>query len=116
LVLTHLPLSHYLIDVIIPLLVAWQSLSIEEREVAKRAEEEAEQKRLGQQIEDMMMDLLPAWYGPVSFSRQGCKTSLLARKEHEIQQQWNRLARHGRTPQFQHGIAQGDRPMISGYR
>jgi len=116
LVIEHLPLNHYLIDVIIPLIVASQELTMEEREAAKQAEEEAEQKRLGQQIEDMMMDRLPAWYGPVSFSRQGCRTSLLDKKMHEIQQQWNRLARYGRTPVFQPGMAQGNRPMISGYR
>ena len=116
LVIEHMPLSHYLIDVIIPLILAWQDLSNAEKEAAKQAEAEAESKRQTQQIEDMLMDRLPAWYGPVSFSRQGCRTALLDRKMHEIQQQWNRLARNGMRPVFQRGMAQGARPMISQYR
>jgi len=115
LLITHMPLSHYLIDVVIPLIVKWQELSHEEKEAAKQAEAEAESRRQTQQIEDMLMDRLPAWYGPVSFSRQGCRTALLDRKMYAIQQQWNRMARYG-VPIFQRGMAQGNRPVIQGYR
>jgi len=116
LVIEHFPLSHFLIDTLIPLIVMWQGLSRDEKEAARRAEEEAEAKRENDEITQRMMDSLPAWYGPVSFSRQGCRTSLLDRKMHEIQKKWDALARRGLKPVFQQGMAQGERPAVSGYR
>lgn len=112
LVIEHLPLNHYLIDVIIPLILEWQKLTLVEREIAKRAEEEAESKRMTEEISERMMDALPAWYGPVSFSRQGCRTSLLDRKMFEIQKKWDQLSRNGLRPDFQRGMAQGSRPKV----
>jgi len=112
----HMPLSHYLIDVIIPLILAWQELTQEEKEAAQYAEAEAEAARENAELTERMMDSLPAWYGPVSFSRQGCRTSLLDQKMHAIQKHWDQLARNGLRPVFQTGLTQGDRPLVSRYR
>jgi hypothetical protein len=52
--------------------------------------------------------------GPVSYGQQGCRTSLLDRKMHAIQQVWNRLSKGGR-PHFNKGLAVGDRPSVARY-
>lgn len=116
LVISHFPLSHYLIDTLIPMIVAFQELSREEQEAANRAAEEAKAKQENDEIAQRMLDALPPWYGPVSYSRQGCRTSLLDKKMHEIQKRWDQLSRNGLRPNFQPGIAIGDRPAVVGYK
>jgi hypothetical protein len=77
------------------------------QELIKRRQEQAENA----EIADRMMNELPAFYGPVSFSRQGIKTSLLDRRMHAIQQMWNKLSSSGQKPRFQKGFFQGSEPM-----
>jgi hypothetical protein len=107
----HLPLDHFMVDRLIPLILLAMEMTQEERAAAREAEEEAEQKRLAQLVEEKMAEALPAFYGPVSFNRQGCRTSLLDRKMQQIQKKWNELSRQG-APRFQPGMAQGYRPMV----
>ena len=115
LVITHFPLSHFLIDTLIPMMVAFQELSLEEQQAASRAAEEAKAKQENDEITQRMLDALPPWYGPVSYSRQGCHTSLLDRKIQEIQRKWDAMARHGLQPVMQKGFALGDKPRTAKY-
>jgi hypothetical protein len=110
LVIEHFPLSHVLIDKLIPLMIQAQKMTAAERQAAEQFMKEREEKAQTQEIEDRLMDSLPAWYGPVSYSRQGMHTSLLDRKMEAIQRQWNRLSRNGRPPVFQKGFHQGPAP------
>ena len=111
LVVTDFPLTHILIDRIIPLLLAVQRMTPLEREAARQFAKEQQEKAENEETADRMMNALPAWYGPVSFSRQGIKTSLLDRKMHAIQEMWNRLSKGGRTLKFQKGFFQGPAPL-----
>ena len=111
LVITHFPLSHILIDKLFPLMLAVQRMSEDEKKAARQLIKQAEGKKETEEIADRMADSMPKWFGPVSFSRQGCRTSLLDRKMHAIQQVWNRLSKNGKTPRFQKGMFQGTKPQ-----
>lgn len=111
LVVEHFPLSHALIDRIIPLMLQFQQLSSEEQKAAQEFAKEQEHKKQVAELADKMMDSLPMTYGPVSFSRQGCRTSLLDKKIVAIQKQWDKLSKGGKKPVFLKGIHQGQKPM-----
>ena len=113
LVVTHFPLSHYLIDTLIPMMQAFQKLSQEKKAAARAAAKAAEEKKLTEEIADRMMEALPTYYGPVSYGNQGIRTSLLDRKMAQIQKVWDRLSRAGRRPKFNRGMALGDKPVIT---
>lgn len=116
LVITHMPLCHYMIDMIIPMILQWQALSLEEQRAATQL---AEQEKLKQEHElnaEKMMSNMPTWINPVSYSRQGCRTSLLDKKMTMIQRAWDRLSRRGLRPIFGKGFAQGDAPRVTAYK
>jgi hypothetical protein len=112
LLIDRMQLSHILIDKMIPMILQAQSLSRWERKAANDLAKEREHKREVAEITDRMVNELPPWYGPVSFARQGCRTSVLDKKMELIQKQWDRLTRRGRRPKFQRGFAQGRSPRI----
>lgn len=111
LVISHFPLSHYLIDTVIPLILAFEALSVEQKNAARQAAKEAKDREETEQVAEMMYSNLPSFYGPVSYSGQGCRTSLLDRKMDAIQRVWNRMSKDGTRPQFTKGFAQGDAPL-----
>jgi hypothetical protein len=110
LVVESFPLSHILIDQIIPLLVEAQSLTLAERKAALQMEQEQREKEESQLTEDVLMHHLPSFYGPVSFSRQGCRTSLIDRKIEQLQRGWSRMSYGGKLPTFFKGFQVGSRP------
>jgi hypothetical protein len=90
-------LSHILVDQIIPLILKGELLTKEEIELAnemKAAADKAEHDAEIEEIEASMRENLPLRYGPISYTGQGCKTSVIAKKEQQIQQFWNHLARN----------------------
>jgi hypothetical protein len=111
LIFTHFPLSHVLIDKVIPLMLRVQSMSAVERQAASQLAREREEKERTQDIADRLMEALPAYYGPVSFSRQGIRTALIDRKMEAIQKTWDRMSRNGKKPVFQKGIQQAPAPL-----
>lgn len=112
LVIEHLPLNHFLIDKLIPMLEAFQRLSKREQEAARLLNEEAERRRESNELAEKMMDAMPSYIGPVSYSMQGCRTSLLDKKMEAIQKQWNRLSVGGRRPNFSRGMQTGRVPKV----
>lgn len=113
--ITHFPLSHYLIDTVIPMILAFQRLSAQEQEAAKQAARIAEEKEKTEYITDILAENMPRFWGPVSFSLQGIRTSLLDRKMQQIQKVWDRWSRSGFRPTFNRGMAQGNKPPVSSY-
>lgn len=111
LVIEHFPLSHYMIDTIIPMILAWQRLTLEQQIAANKFEREQEEKRENELIAEQMMENLPVWMHPVSYGYQGCRTSLLDKKMEQIQKVWDRLAKHGLHPILNRGITQTNRPV-----
>jgi hypothetical protein len=109
----HFPLSHYLIDTIIPMIESFRRLSAEQLKVARAVTKAAEAKAETEFVADMLEHNMPTWLGPHSYTGQGIKTSVLARKEAQIQRVWDHWAKRGRPPQFARGMAQGDRPRLA---
>lgn len=116
LLVTHVPISHYLVDVLIPMMEEFRMLSHAEQQAAKQVAEALQEKKENEEVENMMMEALPSFYGPVSFSHQGIRTSLLTRKMDQIQKKWDMLSKQGRRPIFKMGMRVGERPRIVGYR
>ena len=48
-------------------------------------------------IEDAMRDASLAFKGPVSYARQGCRTSLIDRKVEQMTRQWNKMVTNAKT-------------------
>src|SRR5207302_1822254 len=116
LTVTHFPLSHVLIDKIIPLMLYAQHMSAAEKKAAKDLIDQQEHKQAVAELSETMMENLPAWYGPVSFSGQGCRTALLDQKMHKIQKQWDRISRGTRRPDFQRGFSIAKAPRITAFQ
>lgn len=112
-IVEHLELNHFLIDAIVPMIEALQRLSVEEQKAAREFEEAERARREAEENAECFKENLPVWINPVSFSNQGCRTSLLDRKMEQIQKQLNRLTVRGRAPQFAKGFAVGDRPRVN---
>lgn len=111
LVVTHFPLSHMLIDKLIPLMVSFANMSQRELAAIKLANKVLEDKKETEAVADALQANMPTWMGPVSYTRQGIKTSVLQRKMDQIQKVWDRMSRGGRKPRFARGMAQGTRPV-----
>jgi hypothetical protein len=108
-----LPLSHTLIDKVIPCLIEAQKLSDAERVIAQKAAKEYEDRQLVNEIADRMANDSP-WYGPVSFAKQGIRTNLLDRMMEKVQKRWsNILAGYTAPPPYQRGMFQGNRPILA---
>jgi hypothetical protein len=109
--ISHFQISHFLIDVVIPLILAAQNMTLEQRRAVREFERQEEEKRKREQITEVMMENLPTYMNPVSYSMQGCRTSLLDRKMQQIQMAWDRLSQRGRRPVFRKGLTQGNSPV-----
>jgi hypothetical protein len=96
LVIHHMPLSHILIDSLIPLFVKLQALSRDELKAMHQANRKAQQRKEVEEMADAMEANMPAYFGPVSYSRQGCRTSLLDRKMEQIEKVWKRELKAGK--------------------
>lgn len=112
LVVETFPLSHLLIDLVIPLILAYQDLSLAERAAAQELAHEEEERKLTEEIADMLLDSMPKMQPHCFASRQGCHTALIDKKMEQIQRVWNALARGGSGPQFSRGMSLGDRPQV----
>jgi hypothetical protein len=105
LVVTHFPLSHVLIDAVIPVMIAYQKLSLEQLMAAQAANKAIEEKKQTEFIADLLEEGMPRFWGPVSYSKQGIRTSLLDRKMAQIERVWNAMTRGGRKPRFSRGMS-----------
>ena len=84
-------LNYGIILHLMPFLVEILSLSQAQVDSYRERQKELKNRQEVEEIATRMMDTLPTRYGPVSYGRGGCCTSLLAKKEHDIQQVWNRV-------------------------
>jgi hypothetical protein len=112
LIIHHMPLSHILIDFVIPLILKAQGVSMEEKRAAIAIAKAEQHRKDVEYTAEMIAENLPAYWGPVSFGRQGIKTSLLTRKMDAISKVWDRLSKNGQRPTFQRakGFFRGQAP------
>jgi hypothetical protein len=100
------PLDFEIVNQTVPFLEAVSRLTDMQMLAWKDRQKELESRRDIDMITDRLMDALPTRYGPVSYGRGGCRTSLLDRKMHQIQEVWNRVDLRTLAPK---GISQAKR-------
>ena len=115
-----MPLSHILIDRVIPMLLKAENLTKLEQVLAAdyvKKQKEIERKQEIDEIASQMLEHLPVYYDAVSYSRQGIRTSWLTRRMDVVTKTWNRIARScaglGRKPKPLLGMQQsGSKPRL----
>lgn len=87
-----MPLNSFLIDTVVPIIIAAKDISLEKTREAMRLQKEKADMADVNMIEDVMRDSSLAFKGPVSYARQGCRTSIIDKKVEEMTRHWNRMA------------------------
>lgn len=87
------PLSHRIIELMIPILARSRRVSYWEIKAAKDEQERIENTRIVSRITDRMMDSMPAYIGPVSFRGQGTKNSSFQQRMEAVEQSWKRYGK-----------------------
>lgn len=90
----------------VPFLQAIFTYTKAQVESYKERQKELVNRAQVEEISDRMMDVLPTRYGPVSYGRGGCRTSLLDQKIEQIQRVWNQYDKQ-QLQKLNTGIAQG---------
>jgi hypothetical protein len=91
---TSLPhLEYAIIDWIIPKLIQFAALSHQQIKAAKEWKKAVQEKAEVEVITDKLMDAMPTRYGPTSYGRGGCRTSVLDKKMAEISIEWQKQER-----------------------
>lgn len=90
LVVEAMPLNGMIIDMIVPIVMQCKGVQLWRRKLALDEMEARKDKDRLRQVEAARHDAQMAFQGPVSFSRQGCRTSLVDRRMAAISQNWKR--------------------------
>jgi hypothetical protein len=112
LIIDSFPLSHVLIDKLLPMMIAAKQMTYWERKAAQDLAMQRKNKQDNELAANLLEHHLPAFMGAVSYTHQGCKTSVLAKKEQQIQDFWNRMSHQGGAANYQKGFFQGTRPRV----
>ena len=88
-----MPLNSVILDMVIPIILQAQEATQLMRLTALKDREAKKQDNLTRVIEDKRRDAELAFNGPVSYARQGCRTSLIDKKIMELEANWKRLMR-----------------------
>jgi hypothetical protein len=91
-----MPLNSFVLDTVIPIILEAKDISYEKTLAAMKGLKEAEDKADTDMIEDVMRDSKLAFKGPVSYARQGCRTSLIDKKVEEMSRHWNKMVANAR--------------------
>jgi len=87
-----MPLNSFLLDLVLPIIVASKDISWEKTKAALLDLKEKEDAADVAMIEDVMRaSALPFKGAPVSYGKQGCRTSLVDQKIYQMQKYWNQM-------------------------
>lgn len=90
--LESMPLNSFLLNTILPIIIQTaKEISWEKTQAALKDIKEREDTEHLNRIEDCMRSSALAFKGPVSYTRQGCRTSLIDRKMEQMQRHWNAM-------------------------
>lgn len=92
-----MPLNSFVLDIVVPIIMDARDISWEKTQAALRGMKEKEDEADINMIEDVMRDSKLAFKGPVSYARQGCRTSIIDKKVEEMSKHWNRMVTNART-------------------
>jgi hypothetical protein len=86
-----MPLNSFVLDTVVPIILEAKDISYEKTMAALKGLKEAEDQSDVNMIEDVMRDSKLAFKGPVSYARQGCRTSLIDKKMESMQRNINKM-------------------------
>lgn len=92
-----MPLNSFILDTVVPIILEARDISYEKTQAALRAIKEREDAADVNMVEDAMRDAKMAFKGPVSYARQGCRTSLIDKKVEQMSRHWNKMITNART-------------------
>jgi hypothetical protein len=92
-----MPLNSFILDTVIPIVLEAKDISWAKTQVALKGLKEKEDANDVNMVEDAMRDAKLAFKGPVSYARQGCRTSIIDRKVEQMSRNWNRMVTNART-------------------
>lgn len=94
LVTEAMELNAMIISAILPMVKAWQSLAPEKAVSYLQFDQASREMDIARAAAEAKASYAPAFRGgAVSYTGQGCRTSLIAKKEEFLQKNWNRLMR-----------------------
>lgn len=86
-----MPLNSFVLDTIVPIIMQSKEISYEKTMAALKEQKDKDDAADLAMIEDVMRDAKMAFKGPVSYARQGCRTSIIDRKVEAMTRNWNRM-------------------------
>jgi hypothetical protein len=86
-----MPLNTFVLDTVIPIILEAKDISYEKTMAALKGLKEIEDQADVNMIEDVMRDSKLAFKGPVSYARQGCRTSIIDKKMEQMQRNINTM-------------------------
>jgi hypothetical protein len=93
-----MPLNSFLLDTVVPIITAARDISWEKTKAVMQDIKEREDAADIAMIEDVMRsNALPFKGSPVSYGKQGCRTSLVDKKIYEMQKHWNQMITRANT-------------------
>lgn len=93
LVVERMPLNSMILDLVVPIILKCKEATFLQKKAAIQEMEARKDRDELRSVEAKRHDAKMAFRGPVSFARQGCRTSLVDRKVYAIQQHWNEAMR-----------------------
>ena len=95
-VIETMPLNSFVLDSIVPIILEAKEISRDQTLAAMKGLKEKEDQADLNMIEDCMRDAKMAFKGPVSYARQGCRTSIIDRKIEQMTHHWNHMVNNAR--------------------
>ncbi len=92
-----MPLNSFILDTVVPIILEARDISYEKTMATLKAIKEKEDMDDVNMVEDAMRDSQMAFKGPVSYARQGCRTSIIDRKVEQMQRHINTMVTNART-------------------
>jgi hypothetical protein len=92
-----MPLNSFVLDSVVPIILEAKDISYEKTMAALKAIKDEEDKQDVDMVEDAMRDSKLAFKGPVSYARQGCRTSIIDRKVEQMTRHWNSMVSNARV-------------------
>ena len=90
-------LNSFILDTVLPIIVAAKEISYEKTMAALKEQKDKDDAADLAMIEDCMRDAKLAFKGPVSYARQGCRTSIIDKKVEQMTRNWNRMVTNAKS-------------------
>ena len=92
-----MPLNSFVLDTVVPIIVQAKEISYEKTMAALKEQKDKDDAADLVMIEDCMRDAKLAFKGPVSYARQGCRTSIIDKKVEQMTRNWNRMVTNAKS-------------------